>query len=769
MTCMDIYNNIKNPILDDTVLTAMLDLNTENMPPFISYYQKLTSFNSEDSEGECTDHTKHNPEERDKFYVSLFNIFKKSYLKWFHDWYKYRIIEVYDSSDEITKKEIDIELHNIEELEKSPEFKSNEEIQSYFKEKDAKIILNAFYTDQRDVFHHFHCNSPDATINKDEIKHKFYLNVNRENIHKLARMYAEKCDEKGLQFYFKIAIHGGRDEGIVIYSSTENLIDNYNILREIGKEMPEITKRTTPPVLAAGVLDGWIGYGAEFKSIDKKKQKKGISYNLARANLLQEAYMNYLMNHLNDCVISPDKTIKEYIIEEAVTTKCHDEDIEDISSDKKEQIKKGYEELFQFYLKEGFTRKSIDMSFIKPNLFLTMSDLHFILYGMVREYFSHNDKIKQGIISEIKALSPKYNISPENFCFTLDTKRQFEEYDKNAPSVKATYQRLECLAQKYNIKAPRKILITETLSDYTSYLNEYYDDKLSTLTKKDKIASPSGQAENTSPANNDPVLENTDSGYSLSKDKIVQDDLARNNSTSNNGSSNVTVEDPPYVFGTEASEYRLLKDQIIQDDLARPKEAVAKNSAPVTQNTPIDDMISEQTENNENQVSNTPDEAETPATVEEIVSENPIFDALSERIEREQKELEYLNSVRKEIRDNERNMSRTGYQKEMGDIEKYLAITQERLENSRNTARNYDIAYYLLNDLDRIYNQQDTIRDEIDRREMNEEVEAKRKELSASMHALPDELGKELRQRFITERNKSHTQNNASQSKGKSR
>ena len=768
MTCMDIYNNIKNPILDDTVLTAMLDLNTENMPPWISYYQKLTSFNSEDSEGEDTDHTKHNPEERDKFYVSLFNIFKKSYLKYFDDVHRDYLIGIYDSSDEIIRKRLDKSFHWFEELEKSPEFKSNEEIQSYFKEKDAKIILTSFYTDQSDTFHHFHCNSPGVRINNDELKHKFYLNVNRENIHKLARMYAEKCDEKGLPFYFKIAVHGGRDEGIVIYSSTENLIDNYNVLREIGKEMPEITKRTTPPVLVAGVLDGWIGYGAEFKSIDKKEQEKGMSYSKARANLLQEAYMNYLMNHLNDCVISPDKTIKEYIIEEAVTTKCQDADIEDISSDKKEQIKKGYEELFQFYLKEGFKNKSIDMSFIKPNLSLTTRDLHFILYGMVPEYFSHNDKIKQGIISEIKALSPKYNISPENFCFTLDTKRQFEEYDKKAPSVKATYQRLEGLAQKYNIKAPRKILITETLSDYTSYLNEYYDDKLSTLTK-DKTASPSGQAENTSPANNDSVSENTDSGYSLGKDKIVQDDLARNNSTSNNDSTNVTVEAPPYVFGTRASEYRLLKDQIIQDDLARPKEAVAKNSAPVTQNTPIDDMISEQTENNENQVSNTPDEAETPATVEEIVSENPIFDALSERIEREQKELEYLNSVRKEIRDNERNMSRTGYQKEMGDIEKYLAITQERLENSRNTVRNYDIAYYLLNDLDRIYNQQDTIRDEIDRREMNEETEAKRKELSASMHALPDELGEELRQRFITERNKSHTQNNASQSKGKSR
>ena len=134
-------------------------------------------------------------------------------------------------------------------------------------------------------------------------------------------------------------------------------------------------------------------------------------------------------------------------------------------------------------------------------------------------------------------------------------------------------------------------------------------------------------------------------------------------------------------------------------------------------------------------------------------SENPIFDALSERIEREQKELEYLNSVRKEISDNERNMSQIEYQKEIKDIERHLALAQEKLENSRNTAKNYDLAYHLLKDLDRIYNQQDTIRDENDRREMNEEAEAKRKELSTSMHALPDDLAEELRQRFIFERN----------------
>ncbi len=160
-------------------------------------------------------------------------------------------------------------------------------------------------------------------------------------------------------------------------------------------------------------------------------------------------------------------------------------------------------------------------------------------------------------------------------------------------------------------------------------------------------------------------------------------------------------------------------------------------------------------------VTPTVDPTQSPASPDstgetENTSENPILAALSERIEREQKELEYLNSVRKEIRDNERNMSRIEYQKEIETIERHLALAQEKLENSKNTAKNYDLAYYLLKDLDRIYNQQDTIRDENDRREMDEEVEAKRKELSASMHALPDDLAEELRQRFISERNKAN-------------
>lgn len=607
MTCMDIYNSIKNPILDDNLLTAMLERYVYDSL-FQNYYSNLVKFNSKDSEGKNTDHTKHNLEERDKFYVSLFNIYKNSNLTYFYNGFKDHLMEIYDSCDTAKKQEIDICLHCFKELEKSPEFKSNEEIQSYFKERKAEALLSGFYANQDGVFHHFRCNSPSVQIS-DELKHKFYLNVSRENIYKLARIYAEKCDEKGLQFYFKIDLHGDRDESIVIYSTTENLLDNYNVLREIGKEMPEITKRTTPPVLVAGVLDGWIGYGSEFKPIGQQQSQEEISYSSARASLLQEACTNYMLHHLNEHVISPDKTIKEYILEITTSRTCQ---LDDISSDKKEQIQKGYEEVLQAYLQDGENAKLIDMSSIRPNLYLKSEDIRRTMCQMVPYFFSHNDKIKQGIISEIKAISPKYNISPENFCFTLDTKRQFEEYDKKSPPVKSTYQKLETLAQKYNIKAPRKILLTETLSKYMDYLNSYYDKQLSDLTEKDKTTSPSEKAETTSSANNNFAAENIDTGYHFTKDKIVQDDLGHsqnNKSTdtltedipyifgkdtseyfllkneiiqddlsysSNNKSANTKAEDTSYEFGKDESDYSLLKDQIIQDDISRPKESVGK-------------------------------------------------------------------------------------------------------------------------------------------------------------------------------------------------
>ena len=53
MTCMDIYNSIKNPIFDDALFTAMINLYTYD--PSISnarYYSNFVKFNSNYCEGE---------------------------------------------------------------------------------------------------------------------------------------------------------------------------------------------------------------------------------------------------------------------------------------------------------------------------------------------------------------------------------------------------------------------------------------------------------------------------------------------------------------------------------------------------------------------------------------------------------------------------------------------------------------------------------------------------------------------------------------------
>lgn len=67
-------------------------------------------------------------------------------------------MEIYDSCDTAKKQEIDICLHCFKELEKSPEFKSNEEIQSYFKERKAETTSSAnnnFAAENIDAGYHF--------------------------------------------------------------------------------------------------------------------------------------------------------------------------------------------------------------------------------------------------------------------------------------------------------------------------------------------------------------------------------------------------------------------------------------------------------------------------------------------------------------------------------------------------------------------------------------------------------------------------------------
>ena len=123
-----------------------------------------------------------------------------------------------------------------------------------------------------------------------------------------------------------------------------------------------------------------------------------------------------------------------------------------------------------------------------------------------------------------------------------------------------------------------------------------------------------------------------------------------------------------------------------------------------------------------------------------------------QEIERNNEELRNLNRSRDAIKRAEKDMPREEFQKELSTVERFLASEQLKLENNKNIIQSYDNAYFLINELERLNNTTEGIRDFQDRDERNAEIEAKRRELTANMQVLPASLQNELRNRILAER-----------------
>ena len=118
---------------------------------------------------------------------------------------------------------------------------------------------------------------------------KLFLNIaNYTDALNFCIMFADKCNESNIPFYFKtIKANNGkvdpfqltRDESIVIYSSDQYLANYVNIINEI-KNKTNI-QFEEPPILA-GVIDGYIGFGQD-------RHVPHTSYNQNRSKLLNDA------------------------------------------------------------------------------------------------------------------------------------------------------------------------------------------------------------------------------------------------------------------------------------------------------------------------------------------------------------------------------------------------------------------------------------------------------------------------------------------------
>lgn len=233
-----------------------------------------------------------------------------------------------------------------------------------------------------------------------ETKHRLYLNLANEDIYKAANLLVDAFDEKDMPFYFKFDNDGGkRDDTLVLYCSEEDLEKTYAILNKIKEQNPDMVGRAGDPVMLAGKVDGWIGYGAH---PEKRPGEKKTSYSEVRGKLLEDAL---------------DATADSWAAEhqdEAYKTR-----IEDLA---RRNVLKGRQEIYSIWQAKGKSDEEIKSALGYGQADLTESALSKIqlttkdLRKVICEDAKHDPEFVAKAKQNIKALSPKYHVDPDNFC-----------------------------------------------------------------------------------------------------------------------------------------------------------------------------------------------------------------------------------------------------------------------------------------------------------------------------------------------------------------
>lgn len=118
---------------------------------------------------------------------------------------------------------------------------------------------------------------------------RLYVNCDKKDLMRLAKVFTEKCTDKEIPIYFKYSSdRSKRADQFVVYSNLLNLTDYVEILRSIASENPDIIQRCGKPPILTGTLDEWIGIGDE-------PLMTGESYTGIRAEIIEDAIKECLL------------------------------------------------------------------------------------------------------------------------------------------------------------------------------------------------------------------------------------------------------------------------------------------------------------------------------------------------------------------------------------------------------------------------------------------------------------------------------------------
>ena len=332
----EIYEKIENPLNDDEVIKKLIEGYSDELGTK-QYYKKLTEVYRDQKK-----YTGINVKDKDKFVSEIFNEWKNDITKNISD----KDIKSYNNQDFARLREC---IKNIPDIK---DFKENLKVFNSLKKLDKldKLDKDSKKTKLTDIYEDYAAFFPEGTwtyirynsinISKPKnftVDHRLYLNTENIDTYKVMELFRNKCKERELNYLFKFAEKGDRDDTIVIYSDDRKLSDYIEILEEIKKEEPEIVKRAQTPPMLTGKIDGWIGYGSEPSLDENGKHTK--SFNSVRSGIIQNAISKETMKWIreNKELTKEDSGLNEYLTKQ----------ISDDIKDKYRMYKSVYEPEFQ--------------------------------------------------------------------------------------------------------------------------------------------------------------------------------------------------------------------------------------------------------------------------------------------------------------------------------------------------------------------------------------------------------------------------------------
>lgn len=427
----EIYEKMENPLNDDEVIKKLIEGYSDELGTK-KYYKKLTEVYHDQKK-----YTGFNVKDKDKFVSEIFN-------EWKND------ITLNISDDEIKKYGEDFSrlrefLKNIPYV-KSSYGRNAKEFFEVNGKVDRDKQLETVYSKHKPFSHGrswtyitYNDINP-SKYKKFIVDHRLYLNTETIDTYKVMELFRDKCKGRELDYLFKFAEKGDRDDTIVIYSDDRKLSKYLEILEEIKKEEPEIIKRAQTPPMLTGKIDGWIGYGSEPK-LDEDGNTN--SFNNVRSGIIQNAISKETMKWIRE---NKELTKEDLGLNEDLTKQISDE-----IKNKYRMYKSVYEPKFQEKLLKRLEKEieknrnellegkfdkikefNIDDINIEVDSEMIQRAFRPLSKKILRKDPSFLEKVRDGIKQEGMA----NGIDPEKFCFDIDKRDKLFNEDKTNEILK---------------------------------------------------------------------------------------------------------------------------------------------------------------------------------------------------------------------------------------------------------------------------------------------------------------------------------------------